>query len=67
MKALGILFVILGGLLTVLGVASYASDIQLIVAFVGIDMAGIGAILIYLAGIKNDLYSLYQWVKKDKV
>jgi hypothetical protein len=37
------------------------------VAFVGIDMAGIGAILIYLAGIKNDLYSLYQWVKKDKV
>jgi len=67
MKALGVVFVVLGGLLAVLGFTSYASDIQLIVAFVGINMAGIGAVLIYLAGIKNDLYSLYQWVKKDKV
>jgi hypothetical protein len=66
MKALGIIFVVLGGLLAVLGFTSYASDIQLIVAFVGINMAGIGAVLIYMAGIKNDLYSLYQWVKKDK-
>jgi len=67
MKILGITFVVLGGLLAVLGFTSYASDIQLIVAFVGINMAGIGAVLIYLAGIKNDLYSLYQWVKKDEV
>ena len=67
MKVLGVIFVVLGGLLAVLGFTSYASDIQLIVAFVGINMAGIGAVLIYLAGIKNDLYSLYQWVKKDKV
>ena len=67
MKALGVVFVVLGGLLAVLGFTSYASDIQLIVAFVGINMAGIGAVLIYLAGIKNDLYSLYQWVKKDEV
>jgi ABC-type sulfate transport system permease subunit len=66
MKILGIAFVVLGGLLAVLGFASYSSDIQLIVAFVGIIMAGIGAMLIYLVGIKNDLFSLYQWVKKEK-
>ncbi len=53
-------------LLTFLGFISHASDIQLIIAFVGIAIAGIGGIMIYLAGIKQDLFSLYQWVKKDK-
>lgn len=57
---------LLGLFLTLLGFVSYASDIQLIVAFIGICMAGIGAIMISVAGIKNDLFSLYQWVKKDK-
>ncbi|CAB4707123.1 MAG: hypothetical protein F2672_04705 [Actinobacteria bacterium] len=66
MKPLGIIFVLLGLFLTLLGFVSYASDIQLIVAFIGICMAGIGAIMISVAGIKNDLFSLYQWVKKDK-
>jgi hypothetical protein len=63
MKLLGILFVIFGLLLTFLGLTSYASDIQLLVAFVGINMVGIGAIMIYLTGIKSDLYSIYEWVK----
>jgi hypothetical protein len=63
MKLLGILFVIFGLLLTLLGLTSYASDIQLLVAFVGINMVGIGAIMIYLTGIKSDLYSIYEWVK----
>lgn len=66
MKTFGILFIILGMLLTFLGFISHASDIQLIIAFVGIAIAGIGGIMIYLAGIKQDLFSLYQWVKKDK-
>lgn len=66
MKPLGIIFVLLGIFLALLGFVSYASDIQLILAFIGICMTGIGAIMISLAGIKNDLFSLYQWVKKDK-
>lgn len=66
MKLLGILFVIFGLLLTVLGFTTYASDIQLLVAFVGINMVGIGAIMIYISGIKNDLYAIYEWVKIQK-
>ena len=66
MKPLGIIFIILGIFLTLAGLASHASDIQLILAFLGVCMAGIGGIMISLAGIKEDLYSLYQWVKKDK-
>jgi hypothetical protein len=63
MKILGVLFVILGLMLTLVGLFSYASDIQLIIAFVGINMVGIGAVMIYLTGIKSDLYSIYEWVK----
>ncbi len=63
MKILGVLFVIFGIFLTLLGFFSYASDIQLIVAFLGINMAGIGSVIIYLTGIKSDLYSIYEWVK----
>jgi hypothetical protein len=65
-KILGILFVIAGVFLTFIGFASYASDIQLIAAFTGINMAGIGALLIFLSGIKTDLYSIYEWIKRDK-
>ena len=63
MKISGVLFVVFGIFLSLLGFFSYASDIQLIVAFVGIVMAGIGSIMIYITGIKNDLYSIYEWVK----
>ena len=66
MKILGILFVIFGVLLTLAGFFSYASDIQLIVAFIGINMTGIGAIMIYLNGIKSDLFSIYEWIKIQK-
>jgi hypothetical protein len=66
MKPLGIIFILLGAVLTFLGLASYASDIQLIVAFVGICMAGIGVIMIALDGIKGDLSSIHLWVKKGQ-
>jgi hypothetical protein len=66
MKILGILFVILGIFLALAGFTSYASDIQLIVAFTGVNMAGLGSIMIYLNGLKNDLYSIYEWVKIQK-
>jgi hypothetical protein len=66
MKILGILFVIIGVFLALVGFTSYASDIQLIVAFVGVNMAGLGSIMIYLTGIKSDLYSIYEWVKIQK-
>lgn len=66
MKILGILFVIIGIFLALAGFTSYASDIQLIVAFVGVNMAGLGSVMIYLTGIKSDLYSIYEWVKIQK-
>jgi len=66
MKILGILFVIIGVFLALVGFTSYASDIQLIVAFVGVNMAGLGSVMIYLTGIKSDLYSIYEWVKIQK-
>jgi hypothetical protein len=65
-KILGILFVVFGIFLTLAGFTSYASDIQLIVAFTGINMAGIGSLMIYLTGIKKDLFSIYEWVKIQK-
>jgi hypothetical protein len=66
MKILGVIFVIVGILLALAGFTSYASDIQLIVAFTGINMAGLGSVMIYLTGIKSDLYSIYEWVKIQK-
>jgi hypothetical protein len=66
MKILGILFVIIGIFLALAGFTSYASDIQLIVAFIGVNMAGLGTVMIYLTGIKSDLYSIYEWVKIQK-
>jgi hypothetical protein len=66
MKILGALFVVFGILLALAGFTSYASDIQLIVAFTGVNMAGLGSIMIYLTGVKGDLYSIYEWVKIPK-
>jgi len=65
-KILGILFVISGVFLFLLGIFSYASDIQLVIAFVGLNMAGIGSIIIYATGLKSDLYSIYEWIKIQK-
>ena len=46
MKVLGILFIVFGALWAVAGFASYASDIQLGIAVSGINMIGIGIIMV---------------------
>jgi hypothetical protein len=66
MKILGVIFVIVGIFLGLAGFVSFATDIQLIVAFTGVNMAGLGSVMIYLSGIKSDLYSIYEWVKIQK-
>jgi len=66
MKILGVIFVIVGFFLGLAGFVSFATDIQLIVAFTGVNMAGLGSVMIYLSGIKSDLYSIYEWVKIQK-
>lgn len=48
MKIWGILFVIFGIFWTVAGFISYKSDIQLGVALAGINMSGIGFIMVHL-------------------
>lgn len=45
MKGVGFIYIVLGIILTVAGFALMASDIQLIIAFCGINMAGIGLIM----------------------
>lgn len=49
MKVFGILFIVFGLLWTVLGFASYKSDIQLGIAISGINMMGIGCVMFHLA------------------
>lgn len=49
MKIWGILFVVFGAFWTIAGFISYKSDIQLGVALAGINMFGIGYIMLYLA------------------
>ncbi len=49
MKVFGILFVGFGLLWTVLGFASYKSDIQLGIAISGINMMGIGCVMFHLS------------------
>ena len=49
MKVWGILFVIFGVFWTIAGFISYKSDIQLGIALAGINMFGIGLIMIYSA------------------
>jgi hypothetical protein len=49
MKVWGILFVIFGVFWTIAGFISYKSDIQLGIALAGINMFGIGLIMINLA------------------
>ena len=49
MKVWGILFAIFGIFWTIAGFISYKSDIQLGIALAGINMFGIGLIMIHLA------------------
>lgn len=52
MKVWGILFVVFGAFWTIAGFLSYKSDIQLGIGLAGINMLGIGLIMIYLANQK---------------
>jgi hypothetical protein len=52
MKVWGILFVVFGVFWTIAGFISYKSDIQLGIALAGINMFGIGLIMIHLANQK---------------
>ena len=49
MKVWGILFAIFGAFWTIAGFISYKSDIQVGIALAGINMFGIGLIMIHLA------------------
>ena len=53
MKVWGILFAIFGVFWTIAGFISYKSDIQLGLALAGINMFGIGLIMIHLANKKD--------------
>ena len=46
---MGVLFVIFGAFWTIAGFVSYKSDIQLGIALAGINMLGIGLIMLNLA------------------
>lgn len=48
MKAMGWIFVILETLIAIAGFASMASDIQIIVGLCGVNMVGIGLVLVKL-------------------
>ena len=52
MKVWGILFLIFGAFWTIAGFISYKSYIQLGIALAGINMLGIGLIMIHLASQK---------------
>jgi hypothetical protein len=53
MKVWGILFVVIGAFWTIAGFISYKSDIQLGIGLAGINMFGIGLIMIHLANKKD--------------
>jgi hypothetical protein len=53
MKVWGILFAIFGVFWTIAGFISYKSDIQLGLALAGINMFGIGLIMIHLSNNKD--------------
>lgn len=55
MKVWGILFLIFGLFWTIAGFISYKSDIQLGIALAGINMFGIGLIMIHLANQKSEV------------
>lgn len=58
MKIWGILFIVFGGFWTLAGFATYASDIQLGIAVSGVNMIGLGLVLVFMSGLQNDLEDL---------
>jgi len=53
MKIWGVVFVVFGIFWTVAGFLSYKSDIQLGIALAGINMLGIGSIMVHLGNESN--------------
>ena len=53
MKKWGVVFVVFGIFWTVAGFLSYKSDIQLGIALAGVNMLGIGSIMIHLGSESN--------------
>ena len=53
MKIWGIVFVVFGIFWTVAGFLSYKSDIQLGIALAGINMLGIGSIMVHLGSVNS--------------
>ena len=53
MKIWGIVFVVFGIFWTVAGFLSYKSDIQLGIALAGINMLGIGSIMVHLGSVSS--------------
>lgn len=64
MKIWGILFVIFGIFWTIAGFFSYKSDIQLGIALAGINMFGIGCIMVHL-GTQDSLKPIAEEVKNN--
>ena len=64
MKIWGILFVIFGIFWTIAGFFSYKSDIQLGIALAGINMFGIGCIMVHL-GTQGSLKPSVEEVKEN--
>ena len=53
MRIWGVLFVVFGAFWTIAGFISYKSDIQLAIALAGINMFGIGYIMIYMSKVSD--------------
>ena len=50
MKIWGVIFIVCGGFWTLAGFATYASDIQLGIAVSGINMVGLGLVMVFMSG-----------------
>ena len=64
MKIWGILFVIFGIFWTIAGFFSYKSDIQLGIALAGINMFGIGCIMVHL-GTQDSVKPIAEEIQKN--
>jgi hypothetical protein len=53
MKIWGIVFIVFGIFWTVAGFLSYKSDVQVGIALAGINMLGIGSIMVHLGSVKS--------------
>ena len=64
MKITGVVFVIAGIFWAIAGFVTYASDIQLGIALAGINMFGIGCIMVHL-GTQDSLKPIAEELKKN--